>query len=62
MRAAITRIANTAVEALATSTRAKCRSGSGQRIASEVMSTRERMAVSASKAMPTAASIRPNCR
>ena len=39
-RAAITRIANTTVEALPTSTRAKRRSGSGQRIASEVMSTR----------------------
>ncbi len=47
MRAAITRIANTAVDALATSTRTKCRSGNGQRIASEVMSTRARIAVSA---------------
>ena len=47
MRAAITRIAKIAVDALATSTRTKCRSGSGQRIASEVMSTRARIAVSA---------------
>ena len=46
-RAAISRIANIAVDALATSTRAKCRSGSGQRIASEVMSTRARIAASA---------------
>ncbi|MEZ0047153.1 hypothetical protein ABIA42_006032 [Bradyrhizobium sp. USDA 327] len=38
---------NTAVEALETITRAKWRSGSGQRIASEVMSTRLRIAASA---------------
>ena len=46
-RAMIIRTANTAVDALATMTRTKCRSGSGQRIASEVMSTRARMAASA---------------
>ena len=40
MRAMIIRTANTAVDALETSTRTKCRIGSGQRIASEVVSTR----------------------
>ena len=46
-RSAIIRTANTAVDALPTSTRTKCRSGSGQRIASDVMSTRARIAASA---------------
>ncbi|MHC2600554.1 hypothetical protein ACVL92_001368 [Bradyrhizobium liaoningense] len=43
----ITSSVNTAVEALETITRTKCRSGSGKRIASEVMSMRLRIAVSA---------------
>ena len=54
--------AQSRMDALLTSTRAKCRNGSGQPIANEVMSTRARMAASAAKAMPAAASIRPNCR
>ena len=40
-------IANARVEALATSTRTKCRNGVGQPIASEVMSIRERIAAPA---------------
>ena len=55
-------MAKIAVEAENTITRTKCRSGSGQRIASDDMSTRERMAVSATQAIPAAARIRPNCR
>ena len=61
-RSTIIRMAKIAVEALNTITRAKCRSGSGQRIASDDMSTRERIAASAAQAIPAVARIRPNCR
>ena len=62
MRAAITNIANTAVDALPTTTRAKCRNGSGQLFANDVVSIRPRMPASAAKAIPAAARIKPNCR
>ena len=61
-REAITRIANTTVDALPTITWANRRNGSGHFIASDDMSTRLRIAASAAKAMPNAARIRPNCR
>ena len=61
-RDAIIRIAKTAVDALRTMTRMKCRNGSGQRIASELTSTLARMAASVAQAMPAAARIRPNCK
>ena len=51
-----------AVEALLTSTRTNSRKGAGQPMASEVVSTFERMAAPLAKAIPVAARISPSCR
>ncbi len=61
-RAIVISTANTAVEALLTSTRRNSRSGGIQPIASDVMSIRERIVAPLANARPPPASISPNCR
>ena len=61
-RASSISTANTAVEALSTSTRRNSRNGAGQLMASDVTSTLERTVAPAAKAIPVAARISPTCR
>ena len=61
-RASVISTANTAVEALPTSTRMNSRSAAGQPIASEARSIRKRIAAPAAYAMPAPARMSPSCR
>src|SRR3954454_16484859 len=54
--------ANAAVGALPTNTRVNSRSGAGQPIASEAISTLERMVARMAKAIPPPVRISPNCK